>query len=56
MKTKGKALLVQMCMDYILFGITNEGPCQEFEMGRTGELTFFLELQIRENIDGMFIN
>ena len=55
-KTKGKdMLLVQIYVDDIIFGATNESLCQEFsrvmqgkfEMSMMGELNYFLGLQIK---------
>ncbi|RDY05796.1 hypothetical protein CR513_10319, partial [Mucuna pruriens] len=50
--------------DDIIFGATNEILCEEFlklmqeefEMGMMGELKFFLELQIKQSNDGIFIH
>ena len=64
-KTKGKdMLLVQIYVDDIIFGATNESLCQEFsrviqgkfEMSMMGELNYFLGLQIKQGKDGTFIN
>ena len=48
-------LIVQIYVDDIIFGATNESLCQEFskvmqgefEMNMMGELAFFLGLQVR---------
>jgi len=48
-------ILVQVCVDYIIFGSTNKILCQEFvsamqgefEMSMMGELNFFLRLQVK---------
>ncbi|WP_374695567.1 reverse transcriptase domain-containing protein [Areca yellow leaf disease phytoplasma] len=56
-------LVVQIYVDDIIFGATNEILCQEFaklmqgefEMSMMGELNFFLGLQIKQT-DGIFIN
>ena len=57
-------LLVQIYVDDIIFGATNESLCQEFskvmqgefEMSMMGELNYFLGLQIKQGKDGTFIN
>ena len=57
-------LIVQIYVDDIIFGTTNEKLCQEFakcmtrefEMSMMGELKFFLGLQIKQGKDGIFIN
>ena len=57
-------IVIQIYVDDILFGATNNLLCKEFsdlmrkkfEMNMMGELTFFLELQIKQNKDGVFIN
>ena len=64
-KCKGKdILLVQVCVDDIIFGSTNDTMCQEFsklvqgefEMSLMGELTFFPGLQIKKIRDGIFLS
>ena len=57
-------LLIQIYVDDIIFGATNENMCQvftktmqdEFEMSMMGELTFFLGLQIKQAKSVTFIN
>ena len=57
-------LIIQIYMDDIIFGATNECLCKnfstimqnEFEMSMMGELNFFLGLQVIQNRDGTFIN
>ena len=57
-------LIVQIYVDDIIFGSTNESLCQafescmkeEFEMSMMGELNYFLGLQIKQKKDGIFIN
>ncbi|KAH9680506.1 Integrase catalytic domain-containing protein [Citrus sinensis] len=57
-------LIVQIYVDDIIFGSTNEFLCkdfsscmsQEFEMSMMGELKYFLGLQIKQNKEGIFIN
>ena len=61
---KGDIMLVQIYVDDIIFGSTDETHCQEFaklmsskyEMSLMGELTFFLGLQIKQLDDGIFIS
>ncbi|KAK9011528.1 hypothetical protein V6N11_044376 [Hibiscus sabdariffa] len=64
-KNDGKDILVvQIYVDDIIFGSTNELLCQdfaklmqgEFEMSMMGELSFFLGLQIKQRKDDIFIN
>ena len=57
-------IIVQIYVDDIIFGATNEKLCQvfakhmqdEFEMSMMGELTYFLGLQIKQTNEGIFIN
>ena len=57
-------LVVQIYVDDIILGSTNESLCREFaklmqaefEMSLMGELTFFLGLQIKQTTDGIFIH
>ncbi|KAI4370410.1 hypothetical protein MLD38_018764 [Melastoma candidum] len=57
-------LIVQIYVDDIIFGSTNNTLCNEFaelmkgefEMSMVGELTFFLGLQIRQTSEGTFIH
>jgi len=57
-------LLVQIYVDDIIFGSTNDYLCKEFsqdmqsefEMSMMGELNFFLGLQIKQTKNGIFIN
>ncbi|KAK8674550.1 hypothetical protein V6N13_032660 [Hibiscus sabdariffa] len=64
-KNDGKDILVvQIYVDDIIFGSTNELLCQdfaklmqdEFEMSMMRELSFFLGLQIKQMKDDIFIN
>ncbi|WJZ90882.1 hypothetical protein VitviT2T_009997 [Vitis vinifera] len=64
-KTKEKdMLLVQIYVDDIIFGATNDSLCEdfskcmhsEFEMSMMGELNYFLGLQIKQLKEGTFIN
>ena len=57
-------LLVQIYVDDIIFGSTNDALCKEFsknmskefEMSMMGELNFFLGLQIRQSDEGIHIS
>ena len=57
-------LLVQIYVDAIIFGSTNDSLCKEFsldmqsefEMSMMGELNFFLRLQIKQTKNGIFIS
>ena len=57
-------LVVQIYVDDILFGATNESLCKyfadlmsgEFEMSMMGELNFFLGLQIKQTEEGIMIH
>ncbi|GJT18097.1 putative ribonuclease H-like domain-containing protein [Tanacetum coccineum] len=61
---KGEYLLVQVYVDDIIFGSSNEKLCREFEalmhdkfqMSAMGELTFFLGLQVLQRKDGIFLS
>ena len=61
---KGNMLLVQIYVDDIIFGSTDENMCKrfskimssEYEMSLMGELTYFLGLQVKQSSDGIFIN
>ena len=64
-KTKENDLIIiQIYVDDILFGATNNNLCEEFsllmsrefDMSMMGELTFFVGLQIKQCKDGIFIN
>ena len=56
-------ILVQVYVDDIIFGSTNNNLCKRFaklmqskyEMSMMGELAFFLGLQVHQKIDGIFI-
>ena len=56
--------IAQIYMDDIIFGATNQDLCDlfakkmhsEFEISKMGELTFFLDLQVKQCKDGIFIN
>ena len=56
--------IMQIYVDYIIFGAINHCLCEEFsklmqgkfEMSMMGELKFFLGLQIKQWKYGMFIN
>ncbi|GJV38436.1 uncharacterized mitochondrial protein-like protein [Tanacetum coccineum] len=61
---KGDILLVQVYVDYIIFGSFKKSLCIEFEkmmhkkfqMSSIGELTFFLGLQVKQKEHGIFIS
>ncbi|KAI3718388.1 hypothetical protein L6452_19257 [Arctium lappa] len=61
---KNEMLLVQIYVDDIIFGSTNQKYCDkfselmksEFEMSLKGELTFFLGLQVKQTSEGTFIS
>ena len=63
-RSNQQTLLVQIYVDDIIFGSTNNALCKEFaslmqgefEMSMIGELNFFLGLQIKQMSDGIFIN
>ncbi|KAK1384173.1 hypothetical protein POM88_021908 [Heracleum sosnowskyi] len=60
---KNDLILVQVYVDDIIFGSTNDDLCKRFakliqsryEMSMMGELSFFLGLQVYQRIDGIFI-
>ncbi|MGS7221159.1 reverse transcriptase domain-containing protein, partial [Micrococcus luteus] len=60
----GELLIVQVYVDDIIFGSTNEGLCREFEkvmmdrfeMTIMGEMCFFLGLQVEQKPDGILIH
>ncbi|GJT18913.1 retrovirus-related pol polyprotein from transposon TNT 1-94 [Tanacetum coccineum] len=62
-KLKGDVLLVQVCVDDIIFGSTSYKLCKQFdklmtkkfEMSMIGELTYFLRLQIKQDNKGISI-
>nr|GEW76434.1 hypothetical protein [Tanacetum cinerariifolium] len=57
-------ILVQVCVDNIIFGSSNPQLCREFEalmhekfqMSAMGELNFFLGLQVLQKEDGIFLS
>ena len=61
-KNKHDLFMVQIYVDDIIFGTTNQKDCfakdmqNEFEMSMMRELTFFLGLQVKQCKDGIFIN
>ena len=62
-KHKNDLILVQVYVDDIIFGSTNDNLCKRFaklmqsryEMSMMGELKFFLGLQVSQRLDGIFI-
>ncbi|GJR21442.1 putative ribonuclease H-like domain-containing protein [Tanacetum coccineum] len=63
-KNSRDIILVQVYVDDIIFGSTNQTWCDEFEvlmkgefeMSAMGELTFFLGLQVKQQPDEIFIS
>nr|GEU98038.1 putative ribonuclease H-like domain-containing protein [Tanacetum cinerariifolium] len=63
-RQKCDILLVQICVDDIIFGSTNKDLCKAFEklmndkfqMSLIGELTFFLGLQVKKKKVGIFFS
>ncbi|KAJ0541141.1 putative RNA-directed DNA polymerase [Helianthus annuus] len=63
-RKKEDFLLVQVYVDDIIFGSSDESMCKEFEqvmkskfeMSAMGELSYFLGLQVEQKADGMFIH
>ena len=63
-KTSSDIILVQVYVDDIIFGSTNENLCRqfvesmqgEFEMSMMGELNYFLGLQIKQLDHGTFLS
>nr|GFA44852.1 hypothetical protein [Tanacetum cinerariifolium] len=63
-KDSRNIILVQVYVDYIIFGSTNKAWCDEFEVlmkgefeiSAMGELTFFLGLQVKQLLDGIVIS
>ncbi|GJV40796.1 putative ribonuclease H-like domain-containing protein [Tanacetum coccineum] len=61
---KGDILLVQVYVDDIIFGLTKKELCnafeklmhEKFQISSTGELIFFLRLQVEQKKDGIFIS
>jgi len=57
-------ILVQVYVDDIIFGATNESLCEqfvatmqgEFEMSMMGDLNFFLGLQVKQVKQGIFLS
>ncbi|GJX92270.1 putative ribonuclease H-like domain-containing protein [Tanacetum coccineum] len=63
-KDKNDIMLVQVYVDDIIFGSTKRSWCDEFkalmksrfQMSSMGELTFFLRLQVKQKVYGIFIS
>ncbi|XP_070045068.1 uncharacterized protein [Nicotiana tomentosiformis] len=63
-RSKARILIVQVYVDGIIFGATNDAMCKEFaemmgnefEMSMMGELNFFLGLQIKKTPTGTMIH
>ena len=47
-KTRKDLFMLQIYVDDIIFGSTNQDFCKEFEMSMIGELSYFLSLQIKQ--------
>jgi len=62
-KSNSEIFLVQIYVDDIIFGATQDSLCEEFvaamkcefEMSMMGELSFFLGLQVKQTKDGIFL-
>jgi len=62
-KSNSTIILVQIYVDDIIFGATNDSLCkefvaamqEEFEMSMMGELSFFLGLQVKQTKDGIVL-
>ncbi|XP_076934200.1 uncharacterized protein LOC143600374 [Bidens hawaiensis] len=60
----GHLLIVQVYVEDIIFGSTNDALCRDFvevmklkfEMSAIGELKFFLGLQVKQESDGIYIH
>ncbi|TLX65728.1 hypothetical protein E9993_23545, partial [Labilibacter sediminis] len=63
-KSGDDLLLVQVYVDDIIFGSTNEELCHDFEivmkskfeMSAMGEMCFFLGLQVKQSTQGIFVH
>nr|GEU62644.1 hypothetical protein [Tanacetum cinerariifolium] len=63
-RQRGDFILVQVYVDDIIFGSSNPQVCREFEalmhenfqMSAMGELNFFLDLQVLQKKDGIFLS
>jgi len=62
-KSNSSIIVVQIYVDDIIFGATNDNLCKdfvatmqgEFEMSMMGELSFFLGLQVKKTKDDIFL-
>jgi len=62
--SKSIIILVQIYVDDIIFGATNDCLCEEFvasmqgefEMSMMGDLSFFLRLQVKQSKDDIFLS
>ena len=63
-KKNNKLLVIQIYVDDIIFGVTNEILCKEFtkliqkefEISFMGELNYFIGLQVKQTKDETFIS
>ena len=63
-KLDGEIFICQVYVDGIIFGSSNEDSCKEFgelmlnefEMSMIGELTFFIDFQVKQMREGIFIS
>ena len=63
-KDKNSFVVAQIYVDNIVFGATNDSLAHSFadkmkamfEMSMVGELTYFLELQVKQTDSGIYIN
>ena len=63
-KSNAEIILMQIYVDDIIFGATQDRLCEEFvaamkgefEMSMMGELSFFLGLQVKKTKDGIFLS
>jgi len=63
-KSNSEIILVQIYVDDIIFCATKDSLCEEFvdvmqgefEMSMMGDISFFLELQVKQSKDGIFLS
>ena len=54
-KSNSEIILVQIYVDDIIFGATQDNLCEEFVAAMMGQLSFFLGLLVRQTKDGIFL-